>query len=101
MSRAIVFLNSSVGKKIVMAVTGIVLSLFVFGTVELIKPNFIFAGGDKTLAEIASAEPNQLLKITGYTQYGSRWVLVQTVEKSAPITGPTPTSRSRCASKVI
>ena len=31
MSRAFVFLNSSVGKKIVMAVTGIVLSLFILG----------------------------------------------------------------------
>ncbi|HUM02599.1 MAG TPA: hypothetical protein VL084_09945, partial [Thermoanaerobaculia bacterium] len=31
MSRALVFINSSVGKKIVMAVTGIVLSLFILG----------------------------------------------------------------------
>jgi len=31
MSRALVFLNSSVGKKIVMAVTGIILSLFILG----------------------------------------------------------------------
>ncbi len=58
--------------------------------VEPIKPNFIFTGDPKLLAEIASAQPNQLLKITGYTQYGSQWILVQTVEKSAPITGPTP-----------
>lgn len=59
------------------------------------KPNFIFAGGDDVLKEISSAQPNQLLKITGYTQYGSRWVLVQKVEKSAPIVGPTPTTSLR------
>jgi len=34
MSRALVFLNSSVGKKIVMAVTGIILSLFILGHVS-------------------------------------------------------------------
>jgi len=59
--------------------------------VEPIKPNFIFTGDQKLIDQIASAQPNQLLKITGYTQYGSQFVLVQTVEESAPITGPTPT----------
>jgi len=63
--------------------------------VEPIKPNFIFAGDPELLAEIASAQKNQLLKITGYTQYGSQWILVQTVDKSAPITGPTPTPSLR------
>ena len=59
--------------------------------VEMIKPNFIFTGDQKLIDQIAAAQPNQLLKITGYTQYGSQFVLVQTVEESAPITGPTPT----------
>jgi hypothetical protein len=59
--------------------------------VEPIKPNFIFTGDQKLIDQIARAQPNQLLKITGYTQYGSQFVLVQTVEESAPVTGPTPT----------
>jgi hypothetical protein len=63
--------------------------------VEMIKPSFIFTGGDDLIREIASAQPNQLLKIVGYTQLGSQYVLVQTVEKSAPITGPTPTPNLR------
>jgi hypothetical protein len=63
--------------------------------VEPIKPNFIFTGAPELLAEIASAAPNQLLRITGYTQYGSQWILVQTVDMSAPITGPTPTPNLR------
>jgi hypothetical protein len=58
--------------------------------VEPIKPNFIFTGDQKLIDQIANAKPNQLLKITGYTQYGSQFVLVQTVEESAPVTGPTP-----------
>jgi hypothetical protein len=60
--------------------------------VEPIKPNFIFTGDQKLIDEIADAKPNQLLKITGYTQYGSQFVLVQTVEAGAPVTGPTPTA---------
>jgi hypothetical protein len=59
--------------------------------VEMIKPNFIFTGDQKLIDQIANAKPNQLLAITGYTQYGSQFVLVQTVEASAPVTGPTPT----------
>jgi len=63
--------------------------------VQPIKPNFIFQGGAEQLEEIRTAEPNQLLKITGYTQFGSQWVLVNRVERSAPITGPTPTPSLR------
>jgi hypothetical protein len=58
--------------------------------VEPIKPNFIFTGAPAQIDQIADAKPNQLLRITGYTQYGSQFVLVQTVEVSAPVTGPTP-----------
>lgn len=60
-----------------------------------VKPSFIFAGDAELLEKIRSAEPNQLLKITGYTNLGSPWVLVGTVERSAPITGPTPTPSLR------
>jgi succinate dehydrogenase / fumarate reductase cytochrome b subunit len=42
MSRALVFVNSSVGKKIVMAVTGIVLSLFVLG--HMVGNTLVFKG---------------------------------------------------------
>jgi hypothetical protein len=56
-----------------------------------IKPNFVFQGDAKLLDEIRTSKPNQLLKITGYTQFGSQWVLVSRVERSAPVTGPTPT----------
>ncbi|HEY8517470.1 MAG TPA: hypothetical protein VIS07_18320 [Candidatus Binatia bacterium] len=63
--------------------------------VEMIKPNFIFTGDDELIQKIATAQPNQLLKITGYTQLGSQFVLVETVERSEPITGPTPTPNLR------
>jgi hypothetical protein len=59
--------------------------------VQPIKPNFIFQGSKEQLEEIRTALPNQLLKITGYTRFGSQWVLVNRVERSEPITGPTPT----------
>lgn len=63
--------------------------------VQPIKPNFIFQGSAEQLEEIRSAKPNQLLQITGYTQFGSQWVLVNRVERSAPIVGPTPTPSLR------
>lgn len=63
--------------------------------VQPIKPNFIFQGSPELLEEIRSAEPNQLLQITGYTKFGSQWVLVNRIERSAPITGPTPTPSLR------
>ena len=58
---------------------------------EMIKPSFIFTGDQKLIDQLAAAKPNQLLKITGWTQYGSQYVLVETVEESAPVVGPTPT----------
>jgi hypothetical protein len=60
-----------------------------------VKPSFIFAGDEELLEKIRTAQPNQLLEITGYTSLGSQWVLVGTVERSAPITGPTPTPSLR------
>jgi hypothetical protein len=60
-----------------------------------IKPNFIFTGDAKLIGQIANAKPNQLLKITGWTQWGSQFVLVETVEESEPVTGPTPTPSLR------
>lgn len=63
--------------------------------VQPIKPNFVFQGDAEQLDAIRSAKPNQLLKITGYTQFGSQWVLVNRVERSAPIIGPTPTPNLR------
>ena len=63
--------------------------------VQPIKPNFVFQGGADQLEEIRASKPNELLKITGYTQFGSQWVLVNRVERSAPITGPTPTPSLR------
>lgn len=60
-----------------------------------IKPNFIFTGDPKLIERLASAKPNQLLKITGWTQWGSQFVLVETVEESEPVTGPTPTPNLR------
>ena len=60
-----------------------------------IKPNFIFTGDAKLIERIARAKPNQLLKITGWTQWGSQYVLVESVEESEPVTGPTPTPNLR------
>lgn len=60
-----------------------------------IRPSFVFAGDEGLLEKIAMAAPNQLLKITGYTSFGSQWVMVTSVWRSAPITGPTPTPTLR------
>jgi hypothetical protein len=60
-----------------------------------VKPSFIFAGDETLLDEIRTALPNQLLKITGYTSLGAQYVLVNRVERSPPITGPTPTQSLR------
>ncbi|MBY0279968.1 hypothetical protein K2Z84_31920 [Candidatus Binatia bacterium] len=60
-----------------------------------IKPNFIFTGDPKLIQHLADAKPNQLLRITGWTQWGSQYVLVETVEEGEPVTGPTPTPNLR------
>lgn len=79
----------------IIALSGSVLGASILEQVEPIHPNFILNGDPNLLAEIASAEPNQLLKITGYTSFGPQRILVQTVDKSPPITGPTPTPSLR------
>jgi hypothetical protein len=80
---------------IVMLSPGDVSGTDVLDQMTPVKPSFIFAGDEELLKEISTAQPNQLLKVTGYTSYGSQWVLVETVERSAPITGPTPTPSLR------
>jgi hypothetical protein len=60
-----------------------------------VKPSFIFAGDKELTDKIRTALPNQLLKITGYTGLGDQYVLVNLVDRSAPITGPTPTQSLR------
>ncbi len=80
---------------IIMLSAGDVSGTDVLDQMTPVKPSFIFAGDEELLKKISTSLPNQLLKITGYTSYGSQWVLVETVEQSAPITGPTPTPSLR------
>jgi hypothetical protein len=63
--------------------------------VEPVHPNFYFDGDPKLLEQISSALPNQLVKVTGYTAFGPQRILVNKVEVSEPITGPTPTPNMR------
>jgi len=63
----------------------------VLAAVQPIHPNFIFNGDQDVLEKISTAQPNQLLKIIGYTAFGPQRILVTNVERSEPITGPTPT----------
>lgn len=63
--------------------------------VQPIRPNFIFQGSAEMLDRIREARSNELLKITGYTQFGSQWVLVNRVERGEPVVGPTPTPNLR------
>ena len=63
--------------------------------VEPLHPNFYFDGGPELLEKISSAKPNQLVKVTGYTAFGPQRILVNKVDVSEPITGPTPTPNLR------
>jgi hypothetical protein len=67
----------------------------VLAAVQPLHPNIIFNGDRSLLDEIGSAQPNQYLRITGYTAFGPQRILVTNVERSAPITGPTPTPSLR------
>ena len=49
----------------------------------------------RTMYVRANAAYSKFKGVTGYTQYGSQYVLVQTVTESAPVTGPTPTPNWR------
>lgn len=80
---------------IIVLSVGAVMGADILQAVEPIHPNFILDGDPKLLDEIAAAEPNQLLKITGYVAFGPQRILVGTVEMSPPITGPTPTPSLR------
>jgi hypothetical protein len=80
---------------IIVLSVGPVMGADILQAVEPIHPNFIWNGDPKLLEDIATAQPNQYLKITGYLAFGPQRVLVQTVEKTPPITGPTPTPSLR------
>jgi hypothetical protein len=67
----------------------------VLAAMQPVRPNIIFNGDRKTLDEIATAAPNQYLEIVGITVDGPRRILVQRVERSAPIVGPTATPSLR------
>lgn len=63
----------------------------VLAAIRPIRPNFIFDGTPELLETISTAQPNQYLQIVGYLAFGPRRILVKSVDRSAPITGPTPT----------
>lgn len=60
-----------------------------------LHPNFIFNANQPLLDQISAAKPNQYMKVVGYLAFSPQRVLVQTVEISEPITGPTPTPSLR------
>ncbi|HZR84319.1 MAG TPA: hypothetical protein VFD92_24695 [Candidatus Binatia bacterium] len=80
---------------IIVLSVGPVMGADILQQVEPIHPNFIFDGDPKLLQEISSALPNQYLKITGYLAFSPQRILVETVEKTPPITGPTATPSLR------
>lgn len=63
----------------------------IVAAIQPLHPNVILNGDKALLDEISTAQPNQYLKITGYTAFGPQRILVTNVERSAPIVGPTPT----------
>jgi hypothetical protein len=67
----------------------------ILAAMQPIRPNIIFNGSREQLDEISTAQPNQYLQIVGYTVDGPRRILIQSVERSAPIVGPTPTTSLR------
>jgi len=80
---------------LIMLSSGPVSGSDILAAVQPLHPNIIFNGDRALLDQISSAEPNQYLKITGYTAFGPQRILVTHVERSAPITGPTPTPSLR------
>ncbi|MBU6282924.1 hypothetical protein KGQ64_11835 [bacterium] len=60
-----------------------------------LHPNFIWNGDQALLDQISAAKPNQYVKIVGYLAFSPQSLLIQTVEISEPITGPTPTPSLR------
>jgi len=63
----------------------------IFAAVQPLHPNFILNGDPDLLEKISTALPNQYLQITGYTAFSPQRILINRVERSEPITGPTPT----------
>ncbi len=63
----------------------------IVAAIQPLHPNLILNGAPSLLDSIATAQPNQYLQITGYTAFGPQRILVTHVDRSAPITGPTPT----------
>jgi hypothetical protein len=63
----------------------------IMAAIQPLHPNLILNGDAPLLEQISTAQPNQYLKITGYTAFGPQRILVTNVERSAPIVGPTPT----------
>lgn len=74
---------------------GVVSGSDILAAIRPIRPNFIFNGDPAVLEKISSAMPTQRLEILGDTAFGPRRILVRSVERSAPITGPTPTPTLR------
>lgn len=63
----------------------------IVAAVQPLHPNMILNGDPGLLEKISTALPNQYLQIIGYTAFGPQRILVTKVDRSEPITGPTPT----------
>lgn len=63
----------------------------IMAAIQPLHPNIILNGDPPLLETISTAQPNQYLKITGYTAFGPQRILVTNVERGEPIVGPTPT----------
>jgi hypothetical protein len=63
----------------------------IMAAIQPLHPNMILNGDAALLDKISTAQPNQYLRITGYTAFGPQRMLVTNVERSEPIVGPTPT----------
>lgn len=63
----------------------------IMAAIQPLHPNLILNGDAPLLEKISTAQPNQYLKITGYTAFGPQRILVTNVERGEPIVGPTPT----------
>jgi hypothetical protein len=51
------------------------------------RPNLFIAGDKDVLRDIASSSPDDLLKITGFIAFGSRWFLVYRFEREGGSAG--------------
>lgn len=60
-----------------------------------LHPNFIWNADHALLDQLSAAKPNQYVRIVGYVAFSPQRLLIQTVEISEPIVGPTPTPSLR------